>query len=162
MPKSKAILCSVLLIFAVSSALIYIPGIPVDQMNLYQLQVASDYLQNDLNSNFGKPTQNNTKTYAYSYMVNYFLQKLVNDPGIANYTNVIAGSANTVVGNKNIIFGNNGKVLGDKNYVFSQNFDSTKVTTGNFNDNLILDNWLMYLVNIGYIPWDPRYAIMKV
>ena len=53
--------------------MIFIPGIPVDQDNLFKLQVASNFLENDLNSNFGKRSQSNFQTYAYSYMTNFFL-----------------------------------------------------------------------------------------
>jgi len=162
MSPTHFLLCSVLLIFAVSSALIYIPGIPVDQMNLYQLQVASNMLESDLINNLGKPTQNNSRTYVNAYTVNYFLQKLANDPGIANFNNVVAGSGATVVGSKNIIFGNNNQLTGNNNYIFSQNFNSSKLSSGPISNNLVLDNWLVYLVNIGYIPWDPRYAIASV
>ena len=67
-----ALLCLFKLILTVSSAMIFIPGIPVDQDNLFKLQVASNFLENDLNSNFGKPSQSNFQTYAYSYMTNFF------------------------------------------------------------------------------------------
>ena len=68
-----ALLCLFKLILTVSSAMIFIPGIPVDQDNLFKLQVASNFLENDLNSNFCKRSQSNFQTYAYSYMTNFFL-----------------------------------------------------------------------------------------
>lgn len=74
---------------------------------------------------------------------------------------MLAGSGNTVAGSKNIMFGNNNKVFGDRNYVFSQNFDSTRFGNA-ISDNLVLDNWLLYLRNIDYIPYDARYAITKI
>ena len=133
MSISKHILLLAFAIFAVRSALIYIPGIPVNQMNLYSLQVVSDLLQRDLNGtsitnrHFNNNQRNNLTTYIYSYMVNYFLQKVANDPGIVNFNNLIVGSGATVVGSKNIIFGNNNKINGSRNYVFSQSFDTNKV-----------------------------------
>jgi hypothetical protein len=149
MSISKHILLLAFAIFAVRSALIYIPGIPVNQMNLYSLQVVSDLLQRDLNGtsktnlHFNNNRRNNLTTYNYSYMVNDFLQKVANDPGIVNFNNLIAGSGVSVVGRKNIIFGNNNKINGSRNYVFSQSFDTNKVKNRSISDSLVLDNWLI-------------------
>lgn len=149
MSISKLLLLLAFSIFAVRSALIYIPGIPVNKMNLYRLQVASDLLQYDLNGSsttnlhFNNPKRNNFTTYFYSYVVNHFLQLVANDPGIANFNNMMVGSGNTVVGSKNIIFGNSNIVNGNKSFVFSQNFDTSKVKNGSISDSLVLDNWLV-------------------
>ena len=81
-----------LLLLSCNSAVIYIPGVPVNSMTLYQLQIACDQLQNNLNSD---PTLSNSfKVYADTYLANYFLQKIANDPGIAAYNNVIYGDGN--------------------------------------------------------------------
>lgn len=168
MTISKQVLFLATLILAVRSALIYIPGIPVNQMNLYNLQVASDLLQRDLNGTsmtnlqFNNSRRNNFTTYAYSYVTNYFLQLVANDPGIVNFNNVIVGSGSNVVGSKNIIFGNNNNITGSRSYVFSQNFDTSKVKNGSISDSLVLDNWLVELLKIGQIPWGANRAITNV
>lgn len=107
-----------LLLLSCNSAVIYIPGVPVNSMTLYQLQVACDQLQNNLNSD---PTLSNSfKVYADTYLANYFLQKIANDPGIAAYNNVIYGDGNQIhQGNKNIVFGTGNSLKGSYNYVFS-------------------------------------------
>ena len=109
-----------LLIASASPAMIYIPGIPVNSMTLYQLQVACNNLQDSLNANPHLPPSMAFKFYSDVYLANYFLQKVANDPGITAYNNVLAGEQNTVNnGNKNIIFGNGNQVTGNNNYVFS-------------------------------------------
>lgn len=149
MAISNYILLLAILLQATHAALIYIPGIPVNQYNLYGLQVASDLLERDLhgasltNQPYNNPNRNNFTTYVYTSIVNYFLQLVANDPGIVNFNNVIVGSGDSVVGNKNIIFGNNNNVVGSRSYVFSQNFDTSKTKTGSISDSLVLDSWLI-------------------
>lgn len=148
-----------LLVSNISPAVIYIPGIPVDQMTLYQLQAACNILQSDLDNNPHLPQSMAFRFYSDTYLANYFLQKVANDPGIASYNNVIAGGNNAVGGNKNIIFGNSNTVLGHQNYIFSQNFDSTKVSDEGINNNLVLDDWVIQLLKMYLIPFGPSRAI---
>ena len=107
------------LVGVVSPAMIYIPGIPVNPMSLYQLQIASNMLQERLNQYPHLPQSQAFNMYADVYRTNYFLQKVASDPGIAAYNNVVYGSNNGVGGNKNIVFGHNNNVIGNNNYVFS-------------------------------------------
>ena len=113
-------LALLLLVASISPAMIYIPGIPVNSMSLYQLQVACNMLQDSLNANPHLPSYMGHHFYSRVYLANYFLQKVANDPGVAAYNNVLVGEQNTVNnGNKNIIFGNGNGVSGNNNYVFS-------------------------------------------
>lgn len=161
--KTLSIVLLVLLVVDITPAMIYIPGVPVNSMTLYQLQVACNMLQNDLNRNPSLPRSSGYKLYSDTYLANYFLQKVANDPGIASYNNVIYGAGNSVVkGNKNIIFGHGNTVAnGSNNYVFSQNFDSSQVNTSTNQNNLVLDNWLIELLKIYLIPFQPSQAIQK-
>ena len=97
--------------------------------------------------------------YKDTYVANYFLQKVANDPGIASYNNVMVGGANSVTGNKNIIFGNNNTVSGNQNYIFSQNFNSSTVSNGSITNNLVLDDWVIQLLKMYLIPYGPSQAI---
>lgn len=103
----------------VSPALIYIPEIPVNPLTLYQLQVACNILQADLNYDPRLPFRYANYYYKDVYLANYFLQQVANDPGIVNYNNILYGADNGVAGNKNIIFGNGNTVYGSSNYIFS-------------------------------------------
>lgn len=60
-------------------------------MTLYQLQAGSDILLNDLRVDPSLPRTNAYKYYSDTYFVNYFLQKLANDPGLKDYSNVVMG-----------------------------------------------------------------------
>ena len=84
-------LVAVLLVVSTSPAMIYIPGIPVNSVTLYQLQVACNMLQESLNANPHLPSHLAYKFYSHVYLANYFLQKVANDPGIAAYNNVLVG-----------------------------------------------------------------------
>ena len=97
--------------------------------------------------------------YKDTFVANYFLQKVANDPGIASYNNVMVGGGNSISGNKNIIFGNNNAVSGTKNYIFSQNFNSSAVNPGSINNNLVLDDWVIQLLKMYMIPFGPSQAI---
>ena len=99
----SSILLTLFMIISINCAVIYIPGVPVNSMTLYQLQVACNNLQNRLNSD--PSLSDGFSLYGDTYLANYFLQKIANDPGIAAYNNVIYGENNTAQGNKNIIFG---------------------------------------------------------
>ena len=94
-----------------TAAVIYIPGVvPADPMSLYQLQAACNMLQNRLNEDPSLPRYKGFQLYADTYLANYFLQKVANDPGIAAYNNIITGANNTATGNKNLIFGTGNNV----------------------------------------------------
>ena len=137
-----ALIATALLFLVVSPAMVYVPGIPVDSMTLYQLQVACNTLQDRLNTYPDLPRSQGYKMYSDVYLVNYFLQKVANDPGIAYYNNIIYGAGNSIEnGNKNIIFGNGNAVKGSNNYVFSSNFDPS--TSSSTDQNLVLDDWLV-------------------
>ena len=101
-----------ILAISVQTAVIYIPGVPVNSMSLYQLQVACNMLQEDLNLNPSLPASSGYTLYSDTFLAKYFLDKVANDPGIAAYNNILYGADNTAVGNKNIIFGNGNKVAG--------------------------------------------------
>ena len=83
------LIMTILLFVSSNSAVIYIPGVPVNSMTLYQLQVACNILQDRLNQD--PSLSNGFQLYADTYLANYFLQKIANDPGIAAYNNVIYG-----------------------------------------------------------------------
>lgn len=155
------IVLAVLLVCTASAALIYIPDVPVDPMKLYQLQVSCNMLQNRLNLDPSLPKSLAYNYYADTYLANYFLQQVANDPGIVNYNNVLFGSNNTAVGNKNIIFGNQNQVFGSNNYVFSQGFNSSSVSNTAISNNLVLDNWLIKLYNMYLIPFNPKLALSQ-
>jgi hypothetical protein len=53
MRYSKIAIFFVILICAVDSALIYIPGIPIDPILIYQVQVACDRLEASLVATYG-------------------------------------------------------------------------------------------------------------
>lgn len=152
---------ALLLVYSVVPALIYIPDVPVDPMKLYQLQVSCNMLQNRLNLDPTLPKSMAYYYYADTYLANYFLQQVANDPGIANYNNVIFGGNNTAAGNKNIIFGNGNQVFGSNNYVFSQGFNSSSVSNTAISNNLVLDNWLIKLYNMYLIPFNPKLSISQ-
>lgn len=129
-----------LLVTLVTSATIFIPGVPCDPMTLYQLQVGSDILLNDLRANPTLPVSKGFTFYKDTYFVNYMLQKLSNDEGLKHYTNVIYGKENGIKnGHKNIIFGNNNEVSGNNNYIFSEDFNSTAVKGTDIENHLVLD-----------------------
>lgn len=130
-------------------------------MTLYQLQVACDILQKELINNPTLPLSEAYTIYADTYLANYFLQQVANDPGIASYNNVIYGGSNNATGNKNIIFGAGNSVQGSNNYIFSQNFNSSALTNSSISGNLVLDNWLIQLLNMYMIPFGPSSAIRK-
>ena len=147
-----------------SAAVIYIPGVvPTDPMNLYQLQAACNMLQNRLNQDPSLPRYKGFQLYADTYLANYFLQKVANDPGIASYNNIIVGESNTASGNKNLIFGTGNSVTGSNNYVFSQDYDSSQTTNGSqeASHHLVLDDWLVELLKMYMIPFSPQNAIQK-
>ena len=154
-----SLLLLLLMIVGISPAVIYIPGVPVNQMTLYQLQAACNILQADLNANPSLPQAMAYRLYSDTYMANYFLQKVANDPGIASYNNVMVGGNNTLAGNKNIIFGNNNAVSGNQNYIFSQNFNSSALSSGSVSNNLVLDDWVIQLLKLYLIPFGPKQAI---
>lgn len=156
----RALFLGSFLIAIAYSALIYIPQIPVNQMNLYQLQVACNILEGDLNSNPNLPQSMAYKLYADTYMSNYFLQMVAHDPAIVNYNNIIYGQNNTISGNSNIIFGGDNTVYGTSNYIFSENFDSTSVSNLPISNNLVLDNWLIDLYKMYMIAFNPKLGIM--
>ena len=156
---TSSLLLLVLMVVGISPAMIYIPGIPVDQMTLYQLQAACNILQTDLVNNPTLPRSMNYRLYSDTYLANYFLQKLASDPGIASYNNVIAGATNYVAGNKNIIFGNNNQVNGSHNYIFSQNYNSSSASPDSVNNNLVLDDWLIQPLKMYLIPFGANQAI---
>ena len=145
----------------VSPALIYIPEIPVNPMTLYQLQVACNILEADLNYDPRLPFKYANYYYNDVYLANYFLQQVANDPGIVNYNNILYGQNNGVVGNKNIIFGNTNTVYGSQNYVFSQNFDSSLISNTAISNNLVLDNWLIDLYRMYLIPFNPKLSLSQ-
>ena len=157
--KTYSLLILVLMLAGISPAVIYIPGIPVDQMTLYQLQAACNILQTDLVNNPTLPRSMAYRLYSDTYLANYFLQKVANDPGIASYNNVLVGGGNSVAGNKNIIFGNNNQVTGNQNYIFSQNYNSSSANPDSTNNNLVLDDWLIQLLKMYLIPFGPSQAI---
>ena len=108
---AQTLLVVLLLVVGTTPAMIYIPGVPVNSMTLYQLQTACNMLQDRLNSD--PSLSDSFQLYGDTYLVNYFLQKVANDPGIAQYNNVIYGEQNKVnSGNKNIIFGKGNSVSG--------------------------------------------------
>jgi len=148
-----------LMVVGITPAIIYIPGVPVDQMTLYQLQAACNILQNDLANNPTLPRSMAFRFYSSTYLANYFLQKVANDPGIASYNNILVGAGNAVAGNKNIIFGNSNSVYGSNNYIFSQNFNSSAVSSGSISNNLVLDDWVIQLLKMYLIPFGPSQAI---
>jgi len=138
----QPLLVTLLLIVGTTPAMIYIPGVPVDSMTLYQLQVACNMFQDRLKAD--PSLSDSFQLYGDAYLTNYFLQKVANDPGIAQYNNVLYGEQNSVNhGNKNIIFGNGNKVAGSSNYIFSSDFDSSQVSSGSITNNLVLDDWLI-------------------
>lgn len=157
--KVHSMLLLLLLIVGSSPALIYIPGIPVDQMTLYQLQAACNILEYNLDSNPTLPQSKAYKIYGDTYLANYFLQKLVADPGIASYNNVLVGNNISMSGNKNIIFGNQIALNGSQNYVFTQNFNSSAISQEAINNNLVLGNWAIKLLKLYTIPFGPSNAI---
>lgn len=161
MNSATSLLLALLFIWGSSAALIYIPGVPVNPLTLYQLQVACNILQADLNNYPSLPS-----TYAYNfygdvYLANYFLTQVANDPGIVNYNNVLYGANNIAAGNKNIIFGNGNTVSGSNNYIFSSDFNGTAVSSDSLNSNLVLDNWVIQLLKMYLIPFGPTQAIQK-
>ena len=108
---AQTLLVVLLLVVGTTPAMIYIPGVPVNSMTLNQLQIACNILQNRLNSD--PSLSDSFQLYGDTYLVNYFLQKVANDPGLAQYNNVIYGEQNKVQsGNKNIIFGKGNTVSG--------------------------------------------------
>ena len=94
-----------------------------------------------------------------TFVANYFLQKVANDPEIASYNNVMVGGGNSLSGNKNIIFGNNNAVSGTQNYIFSQNFTTSAMSPGSTNNNLVLDDWVIQLLKMYMISLGPKQAI---
>lgn len=150
-----------ILTWSVTPALIYIPGVPVNPMSLYQLQAACNMLQRDLNIDPSLPQSMAYNYYAGTYLSNYFLQQVANDPGIVNYNNIIYGANNTAAGNKNIMFGNGNKVVGNNNYIFSQGFNSSAISNSSISNNLVLDNWLVELFDMYLIPFGPKQAISQ-
>ena len=143
MNSVTTLLLTLLLVWGSSSAMIYIPGVPVNPLTLYQLQVACNILQADLNNFPSLPQAYAYNFYGDVYLANYFLKQVANDPGILNYNNVLYGSGNTASGNKNIVFGNGNQVSGSNNYIFSEGFSSSAVSSGDINSNLVLDNWVI-------------------
>jgi hypothetical protein len=83
--------------------------------------------------------QNDIDNYVKTFIANYFLKMLASSPQLAPYSNVIAGTNNTVNGARSIVVGNNNNVAGVGNFVFSRNFDAA--ATGNTGGDLVLDEW---------------------
>ena len=73
--KSALILpIAAILIVSASSAVIYCPGIlPVNDMILYQAQVACNMLQRDLNLNPNLPPTSGFQLYGDVFLAKYFL-----------------------------------------------------------------------------------------
>jgi uncharacterized membrane protein len=126
------------------SALIYIPGIPVDQLSLLRAQIALNIWEIDLMENYGKPTENALNIKRNTDRVAQNLQVLSEE--LSPYNNAIIGSANGVKGNKNLIIGNSNTVLGSNNYIFTSNFNSLQDTkagaSGTMSNTLVSDNWV--------------------
>lgn len=146
----------------VSPALIFIPNIPVNQMTLFQVQVACDRLESELRTKYGTLLQDNMLLYAKVYLANFFLQQLSSDPGISSYSNVVFGSNTVTTGSKNIIIGSNGTIVGNFNYVFSQNFNSNAVEGQSINNSLVLDEWLIRLAEMYNIPFGSPTAVTRL
>lgn len=133
------VLLLALLLWSAWPALIYIPGVQVDPLMLYQVQVACDRLESTLRLNYGTVNQNDLDNYIKTYVANYFLKMLASSPQLAPYSNVIAGTNNTVKAANSIVVGNNNNVVGVGNFVFSQNYNA--VAAGNTGADLVLDEW---------------------
>jgi hypothetical protein len=56
-----------------SSAVIYIPGVTVDPIIIYQAQTAINRLQANLRATYGTAMQDNFDYYAKTWAANYFL-----------------------------------------------------------------------------------------
>jgi len=54
---------------------------------------------------------------------------------LAQYNNVIVGSANGVLGNKNLVIGNYNSITGSNNWVFVSKF------TGKIDGDLLIGDW---------------------
>ena len=123
----------------------------------------SSYSSSSSSSFSSLPRYKGFQLYADTYLANYFLQKVANDPGIASYNNIITGANNTATGNKNLIFGTGNNVSGSNNYVFSQDYDSSQTVNGNqlASHHLVLDDWLIELLKMYMIPFTPKNAIQQ-
>lgn len=141
----KGVLSVVLCIIIGNAAVVYIPGVQIDPMLIYQLQATCNILQADLIATYGKSSENDINYYIKTYAVNYFLQQLSKNPNISAYNNIISGSNNTVLGSHSIIVGSNNYVNGSNNYIFSQDFN-TSLVGGSTSNSLVLDNWLINLL----------------
>ena len=139
------------------AALIYVPGIPVDQMVLYQVQAACDNLQEEIEKKFGTAGQNNYKLFIQTYMATFYLKRLAADPGISKYNNIIYGGGNTASGNKNFMIGSSNQVTGDDNFVFSNDFQNNTP----IDNALVLDDWVVKLAHLYSIPLDAAKAIVN-
>jgi hypothetical protein len=126
-----------LLVWVSAPALIYIPGVQIDPVLIYQVQVSCDRLEASLRATYGTISESDIDYYVKTYAANYFLHQLSNAPPLRPYSNVVVGSNNTANTSHSIIIGNDNIVLGTGNYVFSQNFNS--VAAGATGNDLVLD-----------------------
>ena len=126
-----------LLIVGCSSAVIYIPGVTVDPIIIYQAQTAINRLQANLRATYGTAMQDSFDYYAKTWAANYFLQRLTQSEQLKPYSNIISGQNNTVTSSSSLIIGSNNQVAGNGNYVFTSNFNSAAAgATGN---DLVID-----------------------
>ena len=72
------------------SALIYIPGIPVNKRTLLKTQIALDRWENNLNATYKTKLENRAKIQMDTYLAEAMLAKMRAE--LAAYDNVIIGS----------------------------------------------------------------------
>ena len=147
-----------LLVTQSQQAMIYVPGLPIDPILIFKIQVACDRLENELRATYGTSLQRDFLIYAKIYMAEYFLNKLSKEPNIAQYNNMVAGDNSGAVGEKNIVIGNDNMIVGNSNYVFSKGFESDIPV----DNSLVLDEWLIDLFKSRKIPYyGAGYAVSK-
>lgn len=134
-----------LLAYPSLNALIFIPGVPVDQLSLLKTQIALNIWELDLINNYGKPTESPLNIKRNTDRVAQYLDNLSQQ--LSPYNDVVIGNSNGVRGSNNLIIGNRNAVVGSNNYVFSSDFSTlarkTKATaTGAMSHTLVSDNWV--------------------
>jgi|LakMenEpi03Aug12_release.lakeMendotaPanAssembly.Ray.scaffolds.fasta_scaffold277618_1 hypothetical protein len=122
-------------------AVIYIPGVTLDPMVIYQAQTAINRLQANLRATYGTAMQDSFDYYAKTWAANYFLKQLTQSEQLKQYSNIVSGQNNTVASTSSLIIGNNNQVSGSGNYVFTSNFNSA--AAGGTGNDLVVDEWLV-------------------
>jgi hypothetical protein len=151
-PKIFLGLC-LLLGIAQSINLLYLDKIPVDKLTLFKAILSLGSLQTDLDTNFGKPTQNNVQTFIRTVLTETYLSAM-NDQ-LKGYNNIVVGDRSDVVGTANFILGDDNHVKGSQNWVFSQGFN------GQADKDIILDRWMIDIDKTPKILTTPNDAIHK-